>query len=290
MKIVEKKRCLSCGESKPLSHFYISHSPLHYDKKVPWCKNCIKKNVLNEDGSFNTDKLKEVMRQIDKPYYLDNIQSARNQLIKEDSQIDYDTVDQYGEKIFQFYMKNLQTLRQLKSKNFTDSEKDGFVQKNSAILDNKNPSANVENNTVINGKKIYSTKWRGEYTQNDINDLDKYLLDLQRDFNIVRTNHIDYAKKIAKASLQMDKAFNDMMNNIPGADAKYKVAKETFDTLSKSAKFSESTRDTSDIGASNFSKIASLVENHNWIPEHKPLEKDTIDEMIDYLSTITKSL
>lgn len=230
------------------------------------------------------------MRQIDKPYYLDNIQSARNQLIKEDSQINYDTVDHYGEKIFQFYMKNLQTLRQLKNKNFTDSEKDGFVQKNSAILDNKNPSTNVENNTVINGQKIYSTKWRGEYTQSDINDLDKYLLDLQRDFNIVRTNHIDYAKKIAKASLQMDKAFNDMMNNIPGADAKYKVAKETFDTLSKSAKFSESTRDTSDIGASNFSKIASLVENHNWIPEHKPLEKDTIDEMIDYLSTITKSL
>ena len=38
------------------------------------------------------------------------------------------------------------------------------------------------------------------------------------------------------------------------------------------------------------SKIAAIVESHNWIPEHTPLEKDVIDEMIDYLSTITKSL
>ena len=52
----------------------------------------------------------------------------------------------------------------------------------------------------------------------------------------------------------------------------------------------ESTRSVNDVGISSFSKVAAMVEAHNWIPEHKPLKKDTIDEMIDYLSTITKSL
>ena len=88
----------------------------------------------------------------------------------------------------------------------------------------------------------------------------------------------------------MDKAFDEMINGIDGADARYKNAREAFDTLSKSAKFSESTRSVNDVGATSFSKVASMVEAHNWIPEYHPLEKDVIDEMIDYLSTITKSL
>lgn len=138
--------------------------------------------------------------------------------------------------------------------------------------------------------KIYSQKWRGEYTQEDIDYLDNYYLGLERDYKIVTENHRDYAKKIAKASLQMDKTFDDMMNNVAGADAKYKAAREAFDTLSKSAKFSESTRSVNDVGASSFSKVCAMVESHNWIPEYHPMEKDTVDELIDYLSTITKSL
>ena len=44
----------------------------------------------------------------------------------------------------------------------------------------------------------------------------------------------------------MDKAFDEMINGTEGADARYKNAREAFDTLSKSAKFSESTRSVND--------------------------------------------
>ncbi len=137
---------------------------------------------------------------------------------------------------------------------------------------------------------IYDDKWMGKYSQKDIDYLNSYYAGLERDYKIITENHRDYARKIAKASLQMDKAFDNMINGIEGADTKYKNAREAFDTLSKSAKFSESTRSVNDVGISSFSKVAAMVEAHNWIPEHKPLKKDTIDEMIDYLSTITKSL
>ena len=137
---------------------------------------------------------------------------------------------------------------------------------------------------------IYSEKWRGKYTESDIKSLDAYYAGLERDYKIITENHRDYARKIAKASLQMDKAFDEMINGVQGADKKYENATKVFDTLSKSAKFSESTRSVNDVGISSFSKVAAMVESHNWIPEHKPLEKDTIDELIDYLSTITKSI
>lgn len=113
---------------------------------------------------------------------------------------------------------------------------------------------------------------------------------MERDYKIITENHRDYARKIAKASLQMDRTFDDMMNGVEGADKKYDNATKAFDTLSKSAKFSESTRSVNDVGISSFSKITEMVENHNWIPEHKPIEKDEIDKLLDYLSTIKKSL
>ena len=137
---------------------------------------------------------------------------------------------------------------------------------------------------------IYSDVWRGNYSRRDIEFLDQYYSDLQHDYKIVTSNHRDYARKIAKASLQMDKSFNDMIAGIAGADKRYKDAKDAFDQLCKSAKFSEATRSVNDVGISGFAKVAEMVEAHNWIPKHVVMEKDEIDKMLDYLSTITKSL
>lgn len=95
----------------------------------------------------------------------------------------------------------------------------------------------------------------GNYSETDIRKLDHYYESLENDYNIVTENHRDYARKIAKASLQMDKTFDDMMNGIEGADKRYENATKAFDTLSKSAKFSESTRSVNDVGASSFRKL-----------------------------------
>ena len=57
----------------------------------------------------------------------------------------------------------------------------------------------------------------GKYTQKDIDYLNKYYAGLERDYKIITENHRDYARKIAKASLQMDKAFDydkDLMDGI----------------------------------------------------------------------------
>lgn len=266
--------------------------------------------MVNEDGTVNENKLKTMCQRLDKPFYTDELDSAFLQAKAEHGYLSDNEVAKYGEQIVGFFFKNLNTLRQNKNRSFSDSEKDGFVHRTSNVNSKKkreqaiNRYADVIENksialstqaTSLQSKEeseelIYDDTWMGRYTQKDIDYLNKYYIGLERDYKIITENHRDYARKIAKASLQMDKAFDDMINGIDGADAKYKNARDAFDTLSKSAKFSESTRSVNDVGISSFSKVAAMVEAHNWIPEHKPLEKDTIDEMIDYLSTITKSL
>lgn len=104
------------------------------DGKVPMCKNCIIKASLTNTGEIDEENFKNMLRQIDKPFYKDNLQSAINQFSKEHGYIDDEELKYHGEDYIKIYMKNLNSLRQLSSKSFADSEKDGFVQKRSTVL------------------------------------------------------------------------------------------------------------------------------------------------------------
>ena len=310
-----KKVCTCCHEEKNLTDFYYSSSPMYsLDERIPVCKECCKTSVLSEDGKIDFDKFKDLLRNIDKPLYFDLLFSSEESVKKENSYLSDEEVSLHGYEILQKYF-TLVAMRQDKAKSYSDAEKEGFIHQNSnrtkkekdEILNryshlinqySKVSNSTNQSKTEISQQRIqsdadeliYDDKWMGKYSQKDIDYLNNYYAGLERDYKIITENHRDYARKIAKASLQMDKAFDEMINGIEGADARYKNAREAFDTLSKSAKFSESTRSVNDVGISSFSKVAAMVEAHNWIPEHKPLKKDTIDEMIDYLSTITKSL
>lgn len=295
--------------------FYLSSSPLYsLDQRVPICKDCCKTSVLNNDGTINYGKFKQLLRNIDKPLYYDLIWSSEESVKKENGYLSDEEIEHHGKDILQKYF-TLVVMRQDKARSYSDSENEGFVHQNNnrsleerrkivakyrPLFESKNVDEPNDNNYLAyqsiqipvseSEELIYDDKWMGKYSQKDIDYLNNYYVGLERDYKIITENHRDYARKIAKASLQMDKAFDEMINGLDGADARYKNAREAFDTLSKSAKFSESTRSVNDVGISSFSKVAAMVEAHNWIPEHKPLKKDTIDEMIDYLSTITKSL
>lgn len=138
---------------------------------------------------------------------------------------------------------------------------------------------------------VYNEKWRGTFSIQDLNYLEKYYDELHRDYRITTTNHKDYAKKIAKASLAMDKAYERMLNDRePNAAKDFKELKGIFDDLCKSAQFSESTRSANDVGLGSFGVIFNLIENQEWIPQHKPVSKDIYDKLLDQFANIGKSL
>ena len=80
-KVTKKKHCSCCGEEKSLSDFYMSKSPLHaLDGKTPICKDCVIKSSIDPNtNEIDEDRFKNILRQIDKPFYKDNLQSAINQ-------------------------------------------------------------------------------------------------------------------------------------------------------------------------------------------------------------------
>lgn len=132
-----KKKCSACGKELHLKNkFYINKSPLHaLDGRDPICKDCIAKFVLNKDGSINEKNFKKMLQQLDKPYYKDNLISAENQFRKENGNVPDDEVQFHGQRILGLYFTKLSSLRQLVNKTYADSERDGFVQKHSTVLD-----------------------------------------------------------------------------------------------------------------------------------------------------------
>lgn len=135
---------------------------------------------------------------------------------------------------------------------------------------------------------IYSEDWRGKFTKAELAYLDDYYNGLLSDFKVVTTNHKDYARKLSKASLAMDKEFEKVLRG--ESDTIYKNLRDTFDKLSSSAKFSETQRSANDTTLGSFGEIAALVENHTWIPDYEPTDKDTYDVLIDQFSNVEKSL
>lgn len=274
---VEKIICGMCGIEKKVADFYTSYNPIHKTGRLSYCKECLKNMCKDDKGNIIIEKVKDMLKMIDRPFLYD-IFDISVKLYAESENSKRKTRDIIGD-----YFKNI-SMPQYRDLKWNDST----FAKNDNIINENNKAEIIYFNK--DDEKKYSVQWMGEYTPLDLEYLDKYLHGLHGDFKIITENHKDYAKKIAKASLHMDKCFQDMLNGVQGADKRYKDARETFDTLSKSAQFSENTRGQNDVSLGGFGVVFDRVEQKTWIPKHVPLEKDVIDNIIESFGIINKSL
>lgn len=268
--------CTKCGLIKAanITNYFKTENPL-YNEFFPTCKDCVYEeynSMLNNGLNMRQATIK-VCELLDRAFINDVFFSTYEK-------------EKDSKKFLGLYLKN-SVMQQWK--------RQGIIRYKDSIFEtitiNENKSFQNEMNLQSDyEEKKYSKQWVGEYTKADIEYLDKYLRGLHSDFKIITENHKDYAKKIAKASLHMDKCFQDMLQGVAGADKRYKDARETFDTLSKSAQFSEQTRGQNDVSLGCFGVLFERVEQKKWIPQHTPLEKDDYDKMIEYFSTINKSI
>lgn len=126
-----QKKCSNCKETKKVTAFHISKSPLFAaDGRVPYCKECVYNMSLNDDGTINVLELNKVLKTIDRPYYKDLLESAINSFSKEHSYIEEDKVVYYGKEILQKYF-TLIAMRQDRDKSYAESEKDNFIHQTS---------------------------------------------------------------------------------------------------------------------------------------------------------------
>lgn len=125
-----KKVCTCCHENKNLTAFYLSYSPMYsLDQRVPICKECCKSISLNKDGSINYLKLKELLMQLDKPMYWDQLSSAYESVKKENSYLSDKEADLHGYDILSKYF-TLIAMRQDRAKSWGDAEREGYIHTN----------------------------------------------------------------------------------------------------------------------------------------------------------------
>jgi hypothetical protein len=160
------------------------------------------------------------------------------------------------------------------------------------IENNKKNDNTQKNNTEDDPyTKYYSHVWLGSYTLSEIKALEKLFKGLQRDFKIENESHIDYAKKVCKASLAMDQAFSDMLIDIPGSKERYVTCQKIFDGLSQSAKFAEKTRSENDtVGLGSLGEVIKTLEYQGFLQKKITFPKDEIDNIINDFRWILTSI
>lgn len=88
---VKEITCTMCGRTQKPSFYYQSFNPLHATGKLPYCSQCLKNMCLDNNKNINIEKVKEMLKMIDRPFYYDLFKSS---------------VEQKGDTIG-VYMKNL---------------------------------------------------------------------------------------------------------------------------------------------------------------------------------------
>lgn len=89
--------------------------------------------------------------------------------------------------------------------------------------------------------KSYSREWNGVYTKQDLMFLDDFYEQLQSDFSLGDIVMLDAAKRVAKAALADDKAYNAMLEG-RGTVKDWKDAHDVYEKVLQSTNFAASQR------------------------------------------------
>lgn len=251
----QNKDCPKMGRYQTENNFYLSHNPQmpHH----PFCKECVNDSV----DMNNIDTIYNILKSLDIPFIFD---------------IWADVVKKGSKNCLERYFKILNGKKYINT-HWGDSifeEDKNFI-----------PQSHLDE------IPLWDDEWQGNYTKSELDYLNNYLDKLKETFDITNVNYIDYAKKIANASLIEIKARNTYQGSPTKENfAMWKDANTMFDNLSKSAKFSENTRTANDIGLGSFGQIFDAVEKHNYIPSYIPEDKDMYDKLLEQFSNVEKSL
>lgn len=294
-----EKVCNFCHESKKLTSFYISKSPLYsVDERVPVCKDCVISASLNEDGTINELELNKILKKIDKPYYKDLIESAITGFKNEHSYVEDNKVQYYGKEILQRYFR-LIAMRQDINKSYEDSEKDNFIhptsntpkstkekiaKKYADITDNRIPTTNKKDEEIVNTEDDNFEVTQdmidmfGEgYTRIEYKNMYKKYNDMQKNYTIQTNIHkealLTYVRFKVKEELATAKG------DVQEAQKWYSAAQDAADK----AKLTPKQLSKADLqgGITNFSDIFKAVEEANEripiFPEFKYRPNDAVD-------------
>ena len=265
------KLCIKCNRSLPLSEFYPNKKWAAQSYHDAWCKECAQRYCTDQESL--KQYCFENNRKWEDSYWDSSYKKAQYYLSNNPLYVNPKTPTEKKKAIV-----DEATCRQF----FTLMNMKSFY----TYLDN------VKTNDVFEAQKIeerdtkmeYSKVWRGYFTKDQIAILDATYEEYERDFDLGNVSVRDYARKVAKASLNADIA-EDKMRRGEISASEYNEVQKIFDNLSKSSNFAACARKPgSSTGLTSLGNIIYNLEiNHQLDINPFIFPEDDIDKvMADY--------
>lgn len=276
----ETKLCLKCGRVKPISEYYANRDWDEQLGKDIWCKECVNR-------CSSKDEVREYFWENHREWNDRIWQKAEEKAEKlASNNLTYQKANDDRRKTI---LERL-TCQQVPALmgvyyHYIDNGKDGTVSYAEAkqagqIVEEEDPNI-----------KKYSHKFNGYFKPSELEYLEEYYQGLEEDFDLSDTNLRDIARKLAKASLQADKAQDDFM----AGRCDYSVVKDAisqFDLLSKSGNFAACKRKPEDnTGMNSWSELSAKLETSGHSCTRKiEWPKDDVDRVIDAYNYLIEAL
>jgi hypothetical protein len=247
------------NREKAESFFFKVDSPLFPDGRINICRDCIREEIDIE----NLEQVIGFFRQIDKPFYQDEWETAM---------ANKDKKHPIGA-----YLGKINSLQQYKGKTFNNS--DGVNGVGKVDLSSINAPETIE---AVNGKTIqYSddlvTKWGIGYSKLEYLQMEKFFQDMKSTHEIHTPTHVDMLTQLAYLSVDRNRLRQERdWNN-------YNKISKTYEDMMKSAGFRPVDRQGIDdaTGMKTFSQMFEEVEKRGFRKPPPPkFEEDIVDAMI----------
>lgn len=130
-------------------------------------------------------------------------------------------------------------------------------------------------------RKYWDAVWNGTYTKRELEYLNNYYDRLQDSFSLDDISAQDYARKVAKASLEADTRYT-LMRDGKISSKEWREAQDVFDSLSKSSALTAAQR--KERGQDTMKSLAEIIAeieiNHHAVMPQVTFPPDDIDKIL----------
>lgn len=261
------KMCLRCREVKPVTEFYKNNGWAEQSYADTICRECAKAEVIDKetarrycwqnnrlwsDAMWNAARKKADYVLANNEEYLSGRTSKQRKAEIEDRTTAMQFFSVMNAKSMYNYCDNG---GEVGVKEFDPNSLAGTTFDDGMMADED--------------ERVYSREWGGMFSRRELQYLDDHYGQLQENFVLDNINIQDYARQVAKASLETRIQYERMRKG-DGSMQEWKDALDMFDKMSKSAKFAECQRkETANGNMSSLSQIIMDIElNHfNEMPQ-----------------------